>query len=77
DQWSVWLGCSRGRMIALDLSLENVYRQYHACRRNKRNTHNALRFEVDQEKHLVELREALVNHSYRPGRSCCSGPLVR
>jgi RNA-directed DNA polymerase len=58
-------------MIALDLSLENLYRQYHACRRNKRNTHNALHFEVEQEKHLIDLREALVNRTYRPGRSVC------
>ena len=48
-------------MIALDLSLENLYRQYIHCRRNKRNTINALRFEVEQEKNLLDLREALVN----------------
>lgn len=58
-------------MIALDLSLANLYRQYHACRRNKRNTHNALRFEIEQEKNLIELHEALVDQSYRPGRSVC------
>jgi hypothetical protein len=46
-------------MIALDLSLENLYRQYHHCRRNKRNTLNALRFEADQEKNLIALREIL------------------
>ena len=46
-------------MIALDLSLENLYRQYIRCRKNKRNTVNALRF------------EALVNRSYQPGRSVC------
>jgi len=35
-------------MIALDLSLENLYRQYLRCRKNKRNTVNALRFEAQQ-----------------------------
>jgi hypothetical protein len=58
-------------MIALDLSLENLYRQYYRCRQNKRNTVNALRFEAEQEKNLIRLREALLNRSYRPGRSVC------
>lgn len=58
-------------MIALDLSLENLYRQYLRCRRNKRNTVNALRFEVQQEKQLILLREALVERTYKPGRSVC------
>ena len=56
-------------MITLDLSLENLYRRYYHCRQNKRNTVNALRFEVDQEKNLLALREALVQRTYRPGRS--------
>lgn len=58
-------------MIALDLSLENLYRRYYHCRRNKRNTVNALRFEAEQEKNLLALREALLQRSYRPGRSVC------
>ncbi len=58
-------------MIALDLSLENLYRQYLACRRNKRNTLNALRFEAEQEKNLIALREALLDRSYWPRRSVC------
>jgi hypothetical protein len=58
-------------MIALDLSLENLYRAYYRCRRNKRNTANALRFEAEQEKNLLDLREALLDGSYRPSRSVC------
>ncbi len=58
-------------MIALDLSLENLYRQYYRCRRNKRNTVNALRFEAEQEKNLIALREALIDRSYQPRRSVC------
>jgi len=58
-------------MIALDLSLENLYRQYYRCRRNKRNTANALRFEAEQEKNLIGLREALLDRSYQPSRSVC------
>ena len=58
-------------MIALDLSLENLYRRYYHCRKNKRNTVNALRFEVGQEKNLLDLREGLLRRTYRPGRSVC------
>ncbi|MEN8133096.1 MAG: reverse transcriptase/maturase family protein [Pseudomonadota bacterium] len=71
EQQQLRVGCSLRRMIALDLSLENIYRQYHHCRRNKRNTVNALRFEAEQEKNLIALREALIDRSYQPRRSVC------
>jgi RNA-directed DNA polymerase len=47
-------------------SLENIYHAYRQCRRRKRNTHNALIFEQDLEKNLLELHEALNNRSYAP-----------
>lgn len=52
-------------------SFENIYRQYLLCRRNKRNTLNALRFEAQQEKNLLELKEALETRTYHPSRSVC------
>lgn len=52
-------------------SLENLYQQYIACRKNKRNTANALRFEARQELNLLALQETLVSRSYEPGRSVC------
>ena len=52
-------------------SLANIHRQYIACRRNKRNTVNALRFEARQEMNLLELRDALAARSYEPSRSVC------
>jgi retron-type reverse transcriptase len=52
-------------------SLENLYRQYLSCRRQKRNTHNALRFEVKLEDNLVRLREELEGRTYHPSRSVC------
>ena len=58
-------------MVTLDLTLENLYRQYYRCRRNKRNTINALRFEAEQEDQLLTLRAALLDKSYRPSRSVC------
>lgn len=55
----------------LDLSFANLYKQYRLCRKNKRNTVNALRFEVNQEKLLVQLQQALEKRDYQPGRSVC------
>ena len=52
-------------------SLENIYRQYLNCRKNKRNTMNALMFEYDLEENLVKLREELEDQSYSPSRSVC------
>jgi len=52
-------------------SFENIYRHYIKCRRNKRNTHNALRFEANHELNLLQLQKELQDHSYRPARSVC------
>ncbi len=52
-------------------SFENIYRQYINCRRNKRNTINALKFEINQEQNLMELKEALESRTYKPSRSVC------
>jgi RNA-directed DNA polymerase len=50
-------------------SLENIYRAYRRCRKQKRGTVNAMRFEQDLEENLVSLHEELTSGSYRPGRS--------
>lgn len=52
-------------------SFENLYRQYLKCRRNKRNTANALAFEVHQEENLLDLKAALEARTYSPSRSVC------
>lgn len=52
-------------------SFENIHRQYLLCRRNKRNSINALRFEARQELELTALQEALEKRTYRPTRSVC------
>lgn len=54
-------------------SLENLHRQYLRCRRNKRTTHNALRFEAQLEEHLVRLHEELEGRTYGPSRSVLPG----
>jgi len=50
-------------------SFANVYRCYLACRRNKRNTINALRFEISAEENILKLESELKNRTYRPSRS--------
>lgn len=52
-------------------SLENLCRQCVACRRNKRDTANTLRFEARQALNLLALREALLWRRYEPARSVC------
>jgi RNA-directed DNA polymerase len=52
-------------------SFANLWRQYRVCRRNKRNTINQLRFEIDAEAKLLDLQRELREHTYRPGRSIC------
>lgn len=44
---------------------------YFACRRTKRNTISALSFEIDLERNLCQLQEALLDGSYQPGPSIC------
>ncbi len=48
--------------------LAELFGAYYACRANKRNTLNALAFEVDFESHLVDLWRELNSGTYRPGR---------
>ncbi|MGH8467804.1 MAG: hypothetical protein ACREVY_02040 [Gammaproteobacteria bacterium] len=68
-------------MIGPELySFRALWRHYRNCRRNKRNTFNALAFEADAEAKLLALQEDLRAHSYRPGRSICfitDGPKPR
>ena len=50
-------------------SSKKILKAYLSCRKNKRRTHNALRFEVDFEHNLVTLQRELVRHTYLPSRS--------
>ncbi len=60
-----------GESVKHLFSFENLYRCYLKCRRNKRNTINALRFEVNAEENLFKLSEELTNKTYQPSRSVC------
>lgn len=48
---------------------EELFEAYFECRRNKRNTINALRFEMHLESNLFELADELYEGSYTIGRS--------
>ncbi|MDO8803551.1 MAG: reverse transcriptase domain-containing protein [Elusimicrobiota bacterium] len=52
-------------------SFSNIHRCYLKCRRNKRNTINALRFEINLEENLCLLERELKTKSYQPARSVC------
>ena len=53
------------------LSFESLYRAYLDCRKRKRGTINAIRFEFDLLGNLSELALALQQGTYRPARSVC------
>ena len=50
---------------------ENLYRAYLDCRKNKRKTVNAVKFEYNLEENLMKLSEELKTRKYEPGRSIC------
>ena len=52
-------------------SFENLCASYRRCRKNKRGTINALKFEINAEENLFNLAEELASRTYRPSRSVC------
>jgi RNA-directed DNA polymerase len=51
------------------IELEEIFEAYFNCRSNKRNTANAIAFEIDYEHNLVRLCEEINNGTYQIGRS--------
>ncbi|NOT13393.1 MAG: hypothetical protein HOP23_16445 [Methylococcaceae bacterium] len=51
------------------LELADLFEAYQACRHSKRNTRNALAFEVDYETNLLNLCSDINNGSYKPNKS--------
>lgn len=58
-------------MITSEFSYANLYRAYLDCRKNKRNTDDALAFEINAEENLHDLWVALNKGSYHPSASDC------
>ena len=48
---------------------EELFHAYFDCRRNKRNTINALAFEKHFEHNLFQLKKEILDGSYKPNRS--------
>lgn len=51
------------------ITLEEMFQAYYECRKNKRNTANAIAFEINYESNLIKLWEEVNNGTYTPGRS--------
>ena len=67
---SYYVRAVRGGKCPL-LSFESVYRAYLDCRKRKRGTINALRFEYNLLENLYNLTLDLQKGTYRPSRSVC------
>lgn len=52
-------------------TFSKLYQAYLDCRKNKRKTTNALKFEWDLERNLFQLEKELQTKNYRPGSSVC------
>jgi len=52
-------------------TFEKLYQAYLDCRRTKRKTMNALKFEWNLERNLFQLQKELEERTYQPGRSIC------
>ena len=62
---------SSQRLLSMSnlFSFGNIYRCYVECRRNKRNTINALKFEINAEENILKLEKELKYRTYRPSHS--------
>jgi retron-type reverse transcriptase len=61
-------------------TIENVYKAYIDCRKRKKNTANALRFEIEREKNIIALLNELKAGRYQISRHICfvvKDPTVR
>ena len=59
------------KIIDYSFTVSDLFQAYYDCRKNKRNTHNALKFEENLEKNLMDLYYDLINEKYEIGRSIC------
>jgi RNA-directed DNA polymerase len=55
--------------VIREIDMEELFLAYYTCRKTKRNTQNALKFEVDYETNLFVLKEEIESGIYYPGRS--------
>lgn len=54
-----------------NITVLELFQAYYDCRKHKRNTHNALKFEEHLETNIMDLYYDLINDRYVVGRSIC------
>lgn len=59
------------KIIDYSFTISDLFQSYYECRKNKRNTHNALKFEENLEKNLMDLYYDLIYGKYEIGKSIC------
>jgi len=59
------------KMIMSCVTYEDVYRAYLDCRQHKRNTPDALLFELQAEEQVAQLQRELTERTFRPSTSSC------
>jgi len=52
-----------------EIDVEQLFEAYFSCRKAKRYTQNAIKFEVDYEANLFQLKDEIESGNYYPGRS--------
>lgn len=55
----------------VDVTVDELLCAYYDCRKRKRNTINALKFETNLERNIMDLYRELMDGSYQPGTSIC------
>ncbi|HBB27568.1 TPA: hypothetical protein DCZ36_03685 [Candidatus Gracilibacteria bacterium] len=51
------------------MNLTKLFLAYYDCRKNKRKTASAIKFELDYESNLIQLHEEIMNRTYTVGKS--------
>ncbi len=57
------------QVMNCDLTVSELFQAYYDCRKTKRNTWNAIRFEQHLERNLMDLYYDLIENRYQPGGS--------
>jgi RNA-directed DNA polymerase len=66
-----WNPGDTGKKALPHFNFKNLYASYRKCRKHKRGTINALKFEINAEENLFKMAEELLTGAYRPSRSVC------
>lgn len=69
NNMDLFSGIPQEKKPQFSVELSDLLEAYFACRKRKRRTYNAMRFEWNYEEELLQLKEELGNGTYRPGRN--------